>query len=301
MPADFQRQIPPSHPRPARRLTGALVPLAGLWLATATPARAHEENSEVITKLNAQIAANPSDPELLLKRAEMHRIVQHWHAAETDYSRAAQLAPDRPVVGLAFATMWNDAAKPLLAIPLLDKFIEREPNNPAGFSERGRSHALLKHWPAAADDFAAAVKLNSQPSPQDFANWAGALSHQPSPGAAIAVLDQGLLALGNVASLEFMALDLEETNNLGAAALARLERMLARPGRKDALLVRKANLLVAAGNPGKARGALEQARAELADLPDGRRLTPATRKVAAEIETLRAQLAALPDPTNKTE
>jgi hypothetical protein len=98
-----------------------------------------------------------------------------------------------------------------------------------------------------------------------------------------------------------MALDLEVANKLLDPALVRLERMLARPGRKDALLVRKAGILSAAGKHAEALATLDQAHAELAALPDGRRLTPASKKVAAEIATLRAQLAAQPDPTNKTQ
>lgn len=289
-----------THPR---HLTGCQARSTGrLLLALAClagPLAAHEDNSVEIANLTAAIAANPADPQLYLKRAEMQRLLQHWEAAEADYSQAAKLAPDLAIVDLASASMWNDAGKPKLALPLLDRFIQRSPDNPGGFSERGRARRLDGQFRAAADDYARAVALTREPAPEDYASWAAALVDAGAPAEAVAVLNQGIGRLGRLPALDFQALDIEQQSAQFDAALARLEILLAAPGRKDSLLVRKAEILLAAGHRDAAKLALAQAQAELDSLPDMRRLTAASQKVAASIQRIAAALAAATTPTNQ--
>jgi predicted Zn-dependent protease len=298
MLTDFQRSSTLHAIRhAARRALLAGVSLGWLWLSA--PAPAHEENSQVVEKLTEQIAAAPNDAELYLKRAEMQRLTSHWHAAEVDYARARQLAPDLRIIDLACATMWNDAGMPEHALPLLDRFIQHAAQNPDGYSERGRAKRILQQWTSAAADFSTAVKLTPQPSPENFSIWAATLEDGQDDAAALEVLSQGLARLGDIASLETIALNLEENSGQFDPALKRLEGMLERPGRKEALLVRKAAILIAAGRPAAARPVLELAQSELAALPEERRLSTAARKVAADIERMNQSLSAPTTTPNK--
>lgn len=298
MPSPFPHWILPDDPLPPRRArlgTAARGLLAGsLWLGlTLGPTlRAHEDTSVEIADLTTAIAAAPADPLLYLRRAEMHRLAKHWHAAEPDYARAAQLQPGLGLVNLAWAAMWNDAGQPERALPLLNRFLEREPRNADGYTERARTRRMLKDWPAAATDYESAVRFSSQPSPEAFIDWAESWREGQSPGQALAVLKRGLVELGAVVSLEVKALELEEQTGRFEDALQRLNTMLARPGRKETLLVKKARVLFAADRAAEAAEALQLAQAELDALPATRRATAASQQVAADIQHLSATLAA---------
>lgn len=269
------------------------------WLCLAATVPAHEENSLVVEKLTEEIAAAPNDAQLYLKRAEMQRLTNHWHAAEADYTRARELAPDLRLIELAFATMWNDAGMPERALPLLDRFIQRDAQNPDGYSERGRAKRILQQWTSAAADFGTAVRLTAEPAPENFSDWANTLEQGQAYAEALEVLNQGLARLGEIASLEAMALNLEEKSGQSDAALKRVESMLQRPGRKEALLVRKAAILITAGRPAAALPVLDLAQNELAALPEDRRLSAATQKVAADIERMKNSLSAPTTLPNK--
>lgn len=270
---------------------GRACSLALLFSPFLIPASAHEENSVEIGRLTERIAATPGDPMLYVRRAEMHRLTRHWHAAEKDYQRAAELDPGLALVDLAFGAMWNDANQPERALPLLDRYLGREPANSEGYAERARTRRMLRHWPAAAADHADAVENAPAPEPGLFADWADTLRESGDPAGALAALNRGIADLGQVISLEVKALELEEAMQRHDAALERIESMLARPGRKDSLLSRKAAVLIAAGRTREARACAALARREFNAVPEARRLTGAGRKLDREIADLEARTA----------
>lgn len=266
-----------------------------------SPVPGHEENSVVIQQLTEQIKASPNDAMLYLKRAEMQRLIEHWHAAEPDYKRAAELDPKLTIVDLTFGTMWNDVGKPDKALPLLDRYLSREPASADGHAERARTKRMLKQWAAAAADYAAAVEQSAEPAPELFADWADTLCEGGDPMQALGILDRGLARLGQASSLEMKALDIEQANQRHAAALKRIDAMLDRPGRKDALLLRKAEILVAAEREDEARACVALARKEFNAVPEARRATVAGKELAARIERLDARLSPPAPAPNTTE
>lgn len=234
---------------------------------------------------------------LHLKRAEMQRLIRHWHAAEADYRKAAALAPGLVIVGLSFGTMWNDAGKPEKALPLLDHYLSRVPGSADGYAERARSKRLRKQWAAAAADYASAVEHSAAPEPELIANWADTLCEGGNQARALEVLDRAIRDSGRVSSLEMKALDLEQAMNRHDAALKRIDSMLEQPGRKDSLLLRKAEILLAAERKQEARACLDLARIEFNAVPETRRLTPAGKELGAKIERLGTSLSTSPIPT----
>lgn len=255
----------------------------------------------LIQQLTTQIAKAPEDASLYLKRAEMQRLSQHWHAAEPDYRKAAELDPGLAIVDLSFAAMWNDAGKPAKALPLLDRFLSREPASAEGYAERARSKRMLKQWAGAADDYAAAVERSTATDPELITNWADTLREGGNQAQALEVLDRAIARSGRISSLEMKALDLEESMKRHNAALRRIDTMLEQPGRKDSLLLRKTGILLAAERTQEARACLDLARKEFNTVPEARRLTPAGRELAAKIERLESSLATAAAPSGQPE
>jgi tetratricopeptide (TPR) repeat protein len=272
--------------QPVRSRRSGWLAVAWLCMPGMTAVCAHEENSLVIRQLTEEISASPDEAGLYLRRAEMHRLIQHWHAAEADYRRAAHLAPGLTFVDLAAATMWNDAGRPEQALPLLDRFLVREPASSAGHSERARSKRMLKQYETAAADYAAALDHSTDPQPEMFADWADTLIDAGSPAQALAVLERGITRIGPVASLERKIVQLEISMGRYDSALTRVEALLARPGRKESILVIKAEILLAAGRHDEARACVDLARREFDSVPEARRLTAAGEKLAADLNRL---------------
>lgn len=275
-----------------------VLPLVLFSLAIGPAVGAHESNSVEIQRLTEKIAAAPNTTELYLRRAEMQRLVRHWHAAEADYQRAAALDPQLAVVDLAFGTMWIDAGHAERALPLLNRYVARQPTASGGRIERARALRMLKQWAAAAADFAAAVDHSPAPEPRLFADWAATLAEAGDQAEALAVLNRGLARLGPVATLEMKALDLEESLHHFEAALQRLTTLLAHPGRKESLLLRQATILLAAGRQDEARAAVALARQEFSAVPEARRLTAAGQQLAIDITRLESRTTALSQPSN---
>lgn len=283
-----------------RSLTGGVLPALVCLVSVVS---AHEDNSVLIRQLTEKIEASPRDAGLYLRRAEMQRLNRHWHAAESDYKKAAELDPKLALVELAYGTMWNDAARPDKALPLLDSYVRREPEKPDGYAERARAKRLLKRWNDAAADYEAAVGKSSPPDPELFAEWADNLCDAGDVAGGVAVLDRGLARLGPVSSLEIKALNLEQTNGMLEAALMRLDPMLDRPGRKDSLLLRKAEILIAAGREDQARQCVALARKEFEAVPESRRATAAGKELANRLERIEKHLeekANKPDAKNQS-
>src|SRR5690606_27991547 len=89
---------------------------------------------------------------------------------------------------------------------------------------------------------------------------------------AVEALDAGIARLGPIPALQLPAVELEVWLDRPAAALARLERLIAREGRNPAWLVRRAEILARAGRAAAARAAYEEAGAVLAAHAGNRRI-----------------------------
>ena len=182
---------------------------------------------------------------------------------------------------------------------MLDHYLLRSPASPEGYAERARANRMLKQWAAAAADRAKVLHYTSEPDPEVFAGWADVLIDGGDRAQALDILNRGVAQLGRAASLDMRALELEESMALHDAALQRIAVMLAAPGRKDNLLLRKAGILVHAGRRDEARTCVALARQEFNALPEARRLTAAGRQTAAEIDRLETETATT-EPTLTT-
>lgn len=272
-----------------------LLPVLAACLAMPLGAFAHGDLHEQIATVTAQIAHEPRNAELHLKRAELHRAHESWPDAAKDYDRAAALAPELFAVELGRGKMLLASGKPADAVKALDRFIAKKPDFADAFIARARAKAKLAEHAAAAADYAHAIELTVRPEPEFYIERADALAAAGLGPDAVRTLDDGIAKFGPIVTLMLPAIELEVSAKNFDAALVRVDRLTATAPRKETWLARRAEILTAAGRPTEARATCEAALTAIATLPEPRRLTKATFDLRARIE---ARLKSLATPAN---
>lgn len=270
--------VPPDFPF---RLAAQML---ALTMLAPVAAWGHGDLHEAIAALDREIAANPGDAALHLRRGEMHRKHADWLKAAADYDRAAALDPALAVVDLARGALGVESRRPEAARAALDRFVGNRPNDPAGYAARARLSRQQKEPAEAAQDFARAMACSPQPAPELFLEHAEALREAGRPAEAVAILDAGMTRLGPLVTLAAQALDLEIAQGRTDAALRRVDAIIAGVPRKEGWLSRRGALLESAGRTAEARAAYEKALAAIATVPEFRRTTESTRTLQTKIE-----------------
>ncbi|MFM8336665.1 MAG: tetratricopeptide repeat protein [Opitutaceae bacterium] len=255
--------------------------LALLALATAA-AHAHPEIEAGLTRLNAALAAEPRNADLLLERGELYARHEDWLHAEANYLAAAEIAPRHAGIARARGALALAQNRPADALNLLNESKALDPADNSGRILRARALRKLGRNDEAGNEYDRVLDRLRSPSPDLFLERAALLP----PTEALTVLETALRRLGPVPGLELRALALEETLGRVDAALARLDRLSAGAERKENWLRRRGDVLLRAGRDKEARAAYAAALAALAALPDWLRDSPESVKLAKELATL---------------
>lgn len=242
--------------------------------------RAHPEIEAALARLNTALAARPTDPALYLERGNLYAKHADAVAAEANYLRAAELAPDLPGLARACGALALTTRSFREAVTHLDRALALDPRDAEALIYRARASAALDRAPAASADLDRALALLAQPGPELFLERA-ALA--PSPAEAVRVLEAALARLGPIHILQLRALELEESSGQTDAALARLAALAAHSERKEIWLKRRGDLLARAGRAAEARAAYAAARAEIAALPEWLRASADTRELLSQL------------------
>jgi tetratricopeptide (TPR) repeat protein len=263
--------------------------ISSLALALTIQCHGHGDLHEQIESSTKQILAKPSDAKLYLKRGELYRNHGDFTKALSDYAQAEQLDPSLEVVflsrGRAFLEMesYNEAHE------AFDQFLELQPDQPLGLLYRARTQVKLSQHATAEADFALAIKLIKNPTPELYLERAHNLNLAGEPEAALRNLNDSIKRIGSVASLETSALEQEIALGLYEKANRRLDKMMKKAKRKETYLKRRAELLKKMGQPLAARKAYQQALSELLKLPSrlrqNRRTQALERELIALLET----------------
>jgi tetratricopeptide (TPR) repeat protein len=286
------------HHRPALL---AVVALAAV-VAVAAGARlsAHDGIAGQIETITAQIAQKPLNATLLVRRAELRRLMRHWSLALADLDRAealshlARLGATRDfhhgllvAVDLVRAHVLADAGHTKGAVEAASRVLAREPAHADALIVRARAHARLRLSRQAAADFTHAIER--QPLPDLFLERARAISTSRGPDlqAALAGLDEGIGRFGPLVVLQVEAIDLEVRLRRYDAALTRLEHVTRQAARKDTWLARRGEILERADRIDDARTAYGAALAAATSLPPSRQRSRASTTL---IERLHANL-----------
>src|SRR5258705_1703565 len=99
--------------------------------AIALPNRlhAHGDLHLQIMQVTEQLAKDPRNAELYLKRGELHRSHQAWDEAQADYDRAISLDPGLTVIDFTRGRMFLEAGWLNSAKVSLDRFLRQHTNH----------------------------------------------------------------------------------------------------------------------------------------------------------------------------
>jgi tetratricopeptide (TPR) repeat protein len=272
----LQRQRPLSLRFVPRFLLAVLLPT---FVAVV---RAHPEIEDALSRLNPQIAAQPTDASLYLERGLLYARHDDWVTAESNYLRAAELAPNHPRLPQALGTVALATGRVREACGYFDAALAIDPKDAEARVFRARARVALQNRSAAIADLNAALALIAQPPPELFLERARLLA----PADAIRSLDEGIERLGPAVTLHLRALELEEQLGRINAAVARVDRIAAESERSEVWLKRRGDILSRAGRQAEARAAYAEALAAISALPAWLRESPEARRLAAEITRL---------------
>ncbi len=254
--------------------TATLICAGGAW--------AHPEIEAALSRLNADIAARPTAAALYLERGELYARHDDAVAAEANYLRAAELAPELPRLNIARGALELASGRPAEARRLLDPVLARTPQDIEARVLRARALAALKEPAAAVTDFNTALAATATPSPDLYLERAALLP----PAAALLSIDEGIARLGPTLALQLRALALEESLGRIDAAARRITQVAAQSERKESWLKRRGDLFTRAGRFREARTSYLEALSRIADLPDWLRASPEVKQLANELHRL---------------
>jgi tetratricopeptide (TPR) repeat protein len=246
-------------------------------LGAPLPGFAHGDMHGQILEISQQIEKEPANPDLYLKRGELHRYHQDWDAAQADYDRALALNPKLEIIDFVRGRMYFEANWLLSARVALDRFLTKQPNHADALITRARTLTKLERRLDGAKDYTRAIALSTESRPELYFERAQALAGEGAPHVkeAIEGLDEGIKKLGPLVTLQLCAIDIEVQHKKYDAAVARLDQVIAKAPRKETWLARKGEVLSLAGKKEEARQAFKAALQSLETLPPGRRNVPA--------------------------
>jgi predicted Zn-dependent protease len=283
--------ISPLPDKPIRRFPAgrglAAAVVAGVLILPGRAA-AHGSLHEQIDAVTKAIAANPGDARLYVKRGELHRFHGQLAAALADYVEASRLDPSLPEADLGRGRALLDANRAGRAHEPLVRFLHARPDHAEGRLALARCLGKLGRGTEAAVEYTRAATLFSRPSPDVYLERARVLAAAGRTEEAIRGLDEAIARLGPLVALEETAIELELRRRSWDAALARVDRVAAASQRRESWMVRRAEILLAAGRDREAREAYVAARTAIDSLPPRLRRTRAMerldRKVRSSLE-----------------
>lgn len=233
---------------------------------------AHEGLPEQIAAITAKIKRDPKNAALYLQRGELFRLHGKWNRADADYQHALRLQPELSIVNLARGNMLFESGRYRQAKIALDQFLRQQPDHVEAFITRARVLAKIGARREAVQDFTRALSLISPQEPELYIERAKVLAGDKRYiQEALRGLDDGIARFGPLVTLQLAAIDLEMRRRDYDAALKRLDLITAQSERKETWLVRRGEILSAAGRNEEARAAFSAALVAIESLPPHRR------------------------------
>lgn len=259
----------------------------------AAPLWAHDDLHAQIDRAGEEIAADPGNASLYLRRAELLRLHGELDLAQADIATAGRLDPAVAGLDRALARVLMDLDDHRAARAALDRHLARAGDDGEALAARAACAERLGDAPAARADLDAALRLLHQPDPDLVCRLAMLLQAEGRTDEALARLEQAAGAAGAVPAFTETALAIERASGRIDAALARLDRLAAGPGQAR-WLVRRGDVLLEAGRKPEAIAAYRAAAAALDALPPARRAVPVNEALATQVAAMLATLTGKP-------
>jgi predicted Zn-dependent protease len=268
--------------------------MMGASIIVAAMLIAHPGVDERVEGISRQIAADPDDAELYLRRGELHTEDGHFHAARHDFRRAERLDPSGVRVHLFRGAMWLEAGDPRRAARELGRFLVAEPHHARARLQRARALAQLGRKQAAVAEVTRALQDAERVDAEPYL-FRGRLLHEIGrTDEALASVDAGIEALGPVVVLVEFAIEVELDRGHTEAALDRVASLPQRARHSPHWLGRYGDILHAAGRDAEAIVFYVAAQVVLGNLPPARRNSPAMAAIGADLEDRMRRLGADP-------
>lgn len=249
----------------------------------------HGDLHEQIAAVSGELARDPANSALYLKRANLYRQHREWKLALEDLNKAKSAEPEQALY-LQGVTL-SEAGRPDEAKPLLDELLRTNPKHGFAVLTRARVSSELAQFASAAKDYEAAANLLTSLDADFYLEWARVLTKAENPNRALTVLDQGVKNLGPLPGLELCAIEIEQKRGQHSVALERLSRLQAKGGRQIKWNALKGQILLDAKKEREALEAFHAALAEIEALPAGQQQHWAKLKqqISAHIEKVKPE------------
>jgi tetratricopeptide (TPR) repeat protein len=250
---------------------------------------AHGDLHDQIEKTTREIAANPSNAALYLKRGELHRLHHAYAPALADYAQAERI--DRSISGveLGRARAFADQKQWPEAEAAVTRYIARVPANETALALRAEIRDNAQK-PSAAD-WAAAIAASAEPRVDHYIALAEAHARYGAHGEALRAIEQGIAKLGPLVTLRQWAVESLARQRRWEEAIARVDTLIAESPRKESWLARKAELQKSAMQFERARETAAAARGAIQQLPPRVQQTKAVLDLVARLEAVTSGIA----------
>ncbi len=195
--------------------------MSGLIAATAM---AHGELSDRIALLDGQIESHPAVASLYVERANLLAQDGAFDQALADLGQAEKLAPKVAVFPPLKAQILLDAKRPQDAVAAIAGFAKDHPKHGQAWWLLGQARLLAGDAPGGGAALDAAIPLMNPLLPDHVLLQAQA---QAKPAEGLKRLEAGMARLGPLVVLEEQAVALEVEMGRKAAAVRRLEGVIA--------------------------------------------------------------------------
>jgi tetratricopeptide (TPR) repeat protein len=142
--------------------------MAGVLLICPGQTLAHGDIDEQIISVSKRLEANPTDPELYIKRGDLYRLHQDWQASLADFKQGQKLSPENREIHFYMGRLFWDSGEPENAKSNLDNYLSHYPDSIGGLTLRSRVLAKMNKVSLAVKDISKAIDLQSPPLPDLF-------------------------------------------------------------------------------------------------------------------------------------
>ena len=271
----------------------ALGVFGGLVLLS-QPLGAHPDLILQIEEYSEQIAENPQDTELLIRRGDLCRRHGDWAAAEDDFQSVRELTPDHPMIDWYEGRLLMEAGRSSEADAMLTRFLNVRNDHAGAYQARAIARQDLHQDLLAAGDFQAAVDSSEQPAPSLYRSLVMSLVAIgiDQIEVAITAVNDGLKRFPREVSLLGLGVDLSLAQADSQQALKYLSGIPPRLGDLLQWQFRKAVLVCIQGNKEAAASSFS---AILSDTQNSSRQRAGTWRLPVDIVTKLAENPNLKD------
>lgn len=281
------------HPRPLQFFRPSLLPAACVaFFAFAGSMSGHGAAPDRLEAIASALRAEPDNPALLVEQADL--LVEHGdHAvARRALDRADRLAPGRFPTDRVRARLFFEEGLLPESLACLDQAVAAHPDDTEARFLRARVLRATGELQKSLDDYLEACSRTEFVAGDHAVEAADALAEAGKTSEAVSVLTKAVSSQGRMPSLLTRLIDLEIARGRTNEALAWVDAMRERAPRPEPWMVRRAELLAAAGRPEEAERAWTELDAHLRRLPSLERgsplLRPVTERVARALAAARA-------------